>query len=132
MTLINRYLLLTLTLLSLFLLQGCSPHPGAGSWLPAENSDAPFSEITVDFNGRVEIFVPQREGHIYRCFWAGIDSNTLKFDCISADDETLKPQYTFRVTERGVAELLEANKSMGHYVHNKDQSRYAKDPSSAD
>jgi hypothetical protein len=121
----NRLFLVSISTLALLLLQGCSPHPGAGSWVPAENSDSPFSEIMVDFNGRVEIFVPQREGHIYRCFWGGISSDTLAFDCISADDETIKPQYTFKVIQDGVAELLESTKPMGQYSLSSDQSRHA-------
>ncbi len=121
----HRCFIAPLSLLALLALSGCSPHPGAGSWSPIENSGAPFSEIVVDFNGRALLFVPQREEHLYRCFWAGRSSDTLSFDCISADDETLKPQYTFNVSQNGEAELLQATKSMGQYRLSKDQSRHA-------
>jgi len=116
------------TLLALLVLQGCSPHPGAGTWSPIENSGAPFSEINVDFNGRVLLFVPQREEHLYRCFWAGTSSASLSFDCISADDEKVKPQYTFNISQNGEAELLQAGKPAGQYRLSNDQSRHAQKP----
>lgn len=115
-------------LLAALLLQSCSPHPGAGSWVPIESSNAPFSEISVSFNGQVELFVPQREGHAYRCFWAGTSSDTLNFDCISADDETVKPQYSFKIAQNGVAKLFEATTPLGEYQHSKDQSRHTETP----
>jgi len=124
----SRSLIVLLILLTTLLLQSCSPHPGAGSWVPTKNSNAPFSEISVSFNGQVELFVPQQKEHAYRCFWAGVSSDTLNFDCISATDETVKPQYSFKIAQNGVAKLFEATTLLGEYQHSKDQSRHTETP----
>ena len=122
--LINRLSRPLLTLCALIGLQGCSPHPGSGSWVPVENSETIFSLVTIDFNGRAELFIPKRDDHLYRCFWAGQDSKTLSLDCIAADDDTLKPQLLFRISQEGVADLLEADKLLGQFKRSDDQSRH--------
>ncbi len=124
----SRCLIALPLFLAALLLQSCSPHPGAGSWVPTESSNAPFSEISVSFNGQVELFIPQQEGHVSRCFWAGVSSDTLNFDCISAHDETVKPQYSFKIAKNGVAQLFEATTLLGEYQRSKDQSRHTESP----
>ena len=106
---------LFLTLFYMLLLAACSPHPGSGIWLPLDDRDNPYTRLEVLFEGRAELFVSGREAHLYRCFWGGINSDSLRMDCVSADDEAVKPAFTFRVAADGTGELIEAGESRGFF-----------------
>ncbi len=104
---------LFLTLLTSILFAGCSVHPGSGIWVPAEGSESPYSRVEVLFEGRAELFVTGRKEHLFRCFWGGTTADSIHMDCISADDETLKPVFTLQVSADGTAKLSEAGKNLG-------------------
>ena len=101
--------------LSSLLLSACSPHPGSGIWVPLDDSEAPYTRLEVLFEGRAELFAPGREGHLYRCFWGGTDADSIRLDCISADDEAVKPVFTFRVAADGTGELIASGESIGFF-----------------
>ncbi|RLJ18026.1 hypothetical protein DJ031_12005 [bacterium endosymbiont of Escarpia laminata] len=65
------------------------------------------------FEGRAELFVADREEHLFRCFWGGTTANTISMDCISADDATQKPLFTLQVAADGTGKLSEAGKNLG-------------------
>ncbi|EGV50675.1 hypothetical protein [Candidatus Endoriftia persephone] len=102
-----------LILLSSALLVACSAHPGAGIWVPMDESDTLYSKIAVTFEGRAELFVADRETHLLRCFWGGITANSISMDCISADDESEKHLFTLQVSDDGIGMLSEADKTLG-------------------
>ena len=106
---------LFLTLFPSLLLSACSPHPGSGIWVPLDDREAPYAKLEVLFEGRAELFVPDREEHLYRCFWGGAGANSIQMECVSADNETVKPSFTFRVAADGTGELIESGQTIAFF-----------------
>lgn len=104
-----------LTLFSCLLLSGCSPHPGSGIWLPLDDREAPYSKLEVLFEGRAELFVTGRAEHQYRCFWGGTGANSIRMECVSADNDAIKLQFDFRVAADGTGELIESGQTIGFF-----------------
>ena len=104
-----------LTLFLSLLLSACSPHPGSGIWVPLDDRDATYSKLVVLFEGRAELFRPGRDEHQYRCFWGGTGSDSIRMECISADNETDKPLFTFRVVADGTGELMDSGQTIGFF-----------------
>ncbi|MEN8180886.1 MAG: hypothetical protein ABFS39_20035 [Pseudomonadota bacterium] len=104
---------LLLTLFSSLLLSACSPYPGSGIWVPLDDREVLYSKLDVLFDGRAELFAPGRAEHLYRCFWSGMGSKSIRMECILADDENVKPLFTFQVAEDGTGELLESGQTIG-------------------
>lgn len=105
------------SLLSLFfilLLAACSPHPGSGIWLSVDDT-GPYGKLAILFEGQAELYPVGRKAYRYRCFWAGLSADSLRMDCVSADDPAQKARFEFRVLADGSGELLESGRSLGHF-----------------
>lgn len=113
--LIIKTRLLFLSLILFVLLSGCSPHPGSGIWVPMDKGESRYSKVEVLFDGRAELFVPGREDHLYRCFWGGVSSESIRMECVSADDDAIKPIFKLQVAADGRGELLESEKTVGYF-----------------
>jgi len=89
---------------AVLLLSGCAPHPAAGVWEP-EETDAPFTRIDVQFNGRADLFEPGKEKETLHCFWAAHSEDSVKMNCVPAENTDLKIPY--RLVVRGSKAVLE-------------------------
>ena len=103
-----------LTVVSLAL-SGCSPHPGTGTWLPVEGGTTEFSRITVNFNGRAELYTPGSEKEALRCFWGGESSESMQMQCSLAANTDVEYTYRFRVNQSGEAELVLSGQTIGTF-----------------
>ncbi len=83
--------------------------------MPLDDREAPYAKLEVLFEGRAELFVPDREEHLYRCFWGGAGANSIQMECVSADNETVKPSFTFRVAADGTGELIESGQTIAFF-----------------
>ena len=112
MTSLRNKFLLTLTAI---LLSSCSAHPGSGNWVASDQA-ARFSRIAVEYDGKAELFVPDRDNYLYRCFWSGHDATSIRLQCSSADNEQDSPEYVLNVGQDGMAELSHQGDSLGRYT----------------
>ena len=104
----------------LFVLAGCSPHPGSGSWL-SESGDADgLARLVVQFDGKAELFRADREDAAYRCFWAGDGKRTLRMRCATAANPDIEVRYRLDIGSNGRAGLYQADRLV---------TRFRKDPS---
>ncbi|OOZ38685.1 hypothetical protein BOW53_14660 [Solemya pervernicosa gill symbiont] len=108
----------------------CSPHPGAANWHVAEETRAEiaaeFARIEVDFEGRATIFAAVEEGQAVshdlatagrRCFWGGVDAQTVGLTCALAADSAIEEHYMLRVSsETGMADLIQDGVVLGQFV----------------
>ncbi len=110
------------------LLSGCSPHPGAGNWVADESNtvgtNIGFVELNVTYEGRTDIFDRKSDEAlgagrtaVRRCFWRGVNVNTIELTCVHADDSDKEESYQLRVApDNKVAELMQNGRVMGRYV----------------
>ena len=124
--------LLTISAL-LYLLTACSAHPGAGHW-QSTNENNPgfikeFVKIEVSYEGRADIF-NTREGQqsdpdspssaLRRCFWRGVDAQTIAMTCIVASNTDVEESYQLRINpDTSIAELLKNAVVVGRFVRQK-------------
>ncbi|MCW8918161.1 MAG: hypothetical protein OQL08_05045 [Gammaproteobacteria bacterium] len=124
----------TLRLLTLpalvFLLAACSPHPGAGNWQESGEAEpqfiTEFTRLEVSYEGRTDIFNQERaqraaagetNGAIRRCFWHGVDAQTIALSCVQADDTDIEESYQLRVDgDNTTAELIQGETVVGRFV----------------
>ncbi len=114
----------------LLMLTACSPHPGAGKWIVADDGKeadiTEFVRIHVSYEGRTNIFGrgngPEADSDstaIRRCFWHGIDAQTIELSCVQALNTDIEESYRFRVDAgRNSAELLQDGRVVGRFVRN--------------
>jgi len=116
--------ILTLTA-STVLLLACSGHPGAGNWLsmsePQPGSVTEFSALEVTFEGRANIFgkhhADNSDAAIWRCFWGGVDAQTISMTCAQAANMDIEESYQLRVApDNGIAELIKDEVVVGRFV----------------
>ena len=110
--------ILTITLIpALVLLAACSPHPGTGAWGAAESNQAEhsseFARIDVTYEGRANIYgwsadpVSDSDATaIRRCFWNGVDENTIALNCVQAVNSEIEEAYMLRVDAEGRGSVL--------------------------
>jgi hypothetical protein len=115
------------------LLMACSGHPGAGNWI-SSGEDHPgylkeFFRLNVTFEGRTDIFgdkpVTQdssdtSNGAIRRCFWRGVDAQTILMDCVQAANTDIEESYQLRVSaDNEMAELIKDEIVVGRFMREK-------------
>lgn len=124
----NLLRLLALPTLSC-LLAACSPHPGSGKWQATGETNphfnTGFTRIEVGYEGRTDIFgVPAAiaansddgNGAIRRCFWRGVDAQTIAMNCVQAANTDIEESFQLRVEpQTGVAELLRDDVVIGRF-----------------
>lgn len=115
------------------LLMACSAHPGAGNWVATgeQHSDfiKEFSKLQVTFEGRTNIFgqkeASQNSGDstneaIRRCFWRGMDAQTIVMTCVQAADTEIEESFQLRVDgDSGFAELIKDGVVVGRFERQK-------------
>lgn len=105
------------------LLVGCSPHPGAGYW-SATGGGGEFARLHVSYEGRTNIFGQQQAEEedsdataLRRCFWRGIDAQTIEMTCVLAANTDIEERYRLQVeADRNRAELTRDGKQVASFV----------------
>ncbi len=124
--------LLALPTLAYFLL-ACSGHPGAGNWLSTGEYHPgylkEFSKLEVTYEGRTNIFgqsnalqdsADSTNEAIRRCFWHGMDAQTILMTCIQAANIEIEENYQLRVNpDNDIAELIKDEVVVGRFVREK-------------
>ncbi|MEN8169914.1 MAG: hypothetical protein ABFS08_06795 [Pseudomonadota bacterium] len=125
----NTMRLLSLLALTYFL-AACSGHPGAGNW-QSTNENRPnfvkeFVKLEVGYEGRTDIFgetpfiTEDGNGAIRRCFWRGVDAQTIVMTCVQAANTDIEESYQLRVgADNKVAELIKDEVVVGRFVREK-------------
>ncbi|MDH3354129.1 MAG: hypothetical protein OEL79_02805 [Chromatiales bacterium] len=110
-----------------YLLTACSPHPGAGYWQTtgeeSPNFIKEFVRLEVGYEGRTNIFDSKTatpEQAIRRCFWSGVDAQTLMLTCVQASNTDIEESYQLRVSpDNNTADLLKDETIIGHFMREK-------------
>lgn len=105
----------TLLPLAVMLLAACSPHPTSGEWTAKPGTQPAYSRIKVEYDGKAYLFVPDREDHQVRCFWAGADRATINMDCIINDPSEQRFFFQLRIEGSSLSTLLSNGQILGHY-----------------
>lgn len=105
----------TFLILILLILSGCSPHPGAGKWQADSSNAQQIAIINVLFEGNADFYAAGKEDSIRRCFWSAVASQTMKMQCVYADDINKKTTYQFEVIEKDHAELSQDGQLLGRF-----------------
>jgi len=112
----------TLLLLSIVLtalgLQACGPHPGAGHWQARDAGNSRFTTVNVDFDGMAQLTPANNKDEAQRCFWSGLNADTIQLQCTLGDDSGLEFNYLLSVdpdSQPPLATLLQDAKPIGSY-----------------
>jgi hypothetical protein len=115
------------------LLAACSPHPGSGNWQSTVEITPQFIQqfirLEVGYDGRTDIFgdkavkqssTDTSNGAIRRCFWRGMDAQTIVMNCVQAANTDIEESYQLRVSaDNEMAELIKDEVVVGRFVREK-------------
>jgi hypothetical protein len=114
---LSSYLKLLGLMMLLILLTACSPHSGAGQWQAEGKNNLNVDHINIVFEGTADFFNASHQDSILRCFWSASGKNSLKMQCVHADDTHKKEIYDFIIneTEQGLfkAKLIQNEQLIG-------------------
>jgi len=97
--------LLTTILISLFLLSGCTPHPGAGVWEAKDDNEYGISKLIVNYEGQAEFTTAKPDNATWHCFWGGINKQEARLSCTSSLNTEQEEIFILNVSDKGMAEL---------------------------
>ncbi|MEW7978868.1 MAG: hypothetical protein G8D28_08935 [gamma proteobacterium symbiont of Phacoides pectinatus] len=101
-------------LLSL-LLAGCSAPPAPGVWIAEPGGEADYSRLSVEYDGRAELFIPEQEAALLRCFWRAASAQGILLQCAYAERERQDVFYDFRIDPDGGATLSRDDRSLARF-----------------
>ena len=107
-------------ILSLFLITGCSGHPGAGVWLSSTGNEANITKISVFFEPKVEFYSAAALEPIMQCGWWALNKQDIEMECVHLSDTDKKEKFQLKVTGIGQAELLQGKKLITRLVRQRD------------
>ena len=106
----------TTGILSLFLITGCSGHPGAGTWLSTTGNEAGITKISIFFEPKVEIFSATSEEAMMQCGWWALDTKNIGMECVHLSDTEKKEKFQLNVTDTDEAELFQEKRLITRLV----------------
>ena len=106
-------------ILSLFLLTGCSGHPGAGTWVSATENEADIAKIVVFFEPKVEFYSASSKKPIMQCGWWALDTKNIGMECVHLPDTEKKEKFQLIVTTEDKTELFQGNRLITRLVRQK-------------
>ena len=89
-------------------LSGCTPHPGAGTWVATGENKGGVSRLVAHFEARAEVSLSGQEKGTLRCFWAGRSADSIGLDCNPAGNTGPKRIYSLVVTGEDQARLMQS------------------------
>ena len=99
-------------LVTALLIAGCSPHPGAGTWVPLAGAESRYERLEVMFEGRAEFYLPAAEEADLRCFWSGESGRDIALQCSSAGNPDVDLHFRLKTRQSGEAELLQGGRTL--------------------
>jgi len=106
----------TAAILSLLILTGCTPHPGAGVWIvPGANADD-ITKVEVYFDPKVKIYSSASKEPALQCGWWAINKQDLEMECVYLDNIDIKVKYRLNVTGTDAAELIREQILITRYI----------------
>ena len=98
-----------------WMLSGCSPHPGSGSWLASENNSDDFVQLQVHFDGKAELhYADDKQGELH-CFWQAFNQETLDMICTKAGDEDARLRFQLQVEGESHGKLHREGELVGRF-----------------
>ncbi|MFC1589200.1 hypothetical protein ACFL3P_02905 [Pseudomonadota bacterium] len=107
-------------ILSLFLITGCSPHPGAGMWVSSAGNEANITKMSVYFEPKVEIYYADSNEPAMQCGWWALDRKNIEMECVHLSDTEQKEKFQLNVTGIDEAELLQEERLITRLVRQRD------------
>ena len=107
-------------ILSLFLITGCSGHPGAGTWVSATGNEASIEKIVVHFEPKVEFYATSIEGPVMQCGWWALDTKNIGMECVHLPDTEKKEKFQLNVIAEDEAELVQETRLITRLVRQKE------------
>ncbi len=96
-------------ILGLFLIAGCSPHPGTGEWRSATENKLNITKVSVFFTPKVLFYAGDIREPVMQCGWWALDKKVIEMECVHLSDTEIKEKYQIKVIADGKAELIEGN-----------------------
>ena len=93
-------------ILGLFLIAGCSPHPGTGEWKAMTENELNITKISVFFTPKVLFYARAINEPVMQCGWWALDKKVIEMECVHLSDTEIKEKYRIKVVADGKAELL--------------------------
>ena len=106
---------LTGTVIIALVFSACGPHPSSGEWKGTTGGDNRYSRLKVQFDGKAFLFVPGREDHQVRCFWAGESATIVNMDCMLNDPSERRFSYRLRIIDDRASELLQNGEVLARF-----------------
>ncbi|MCK4707733.1 MAG: hypothetical protein KAU21_03875, partial [Gammaproteobacteria bacterium] len=93
-------------ILTLFLIAGCSPHPGTGEWLSTTENNLNITKISVFFTPKVLFYAEGIKEPVMQCGWWALDKKVIEMECVHLSDTEIKEKYQIKSVADGRAELI--------------------------
>ena len=106
-------------ILSLFLITGCSGHPGAGTWVSVTENETNIENIVVFFEPKVEFYSTSSEAPIMQCGWWALDTKNIGMECVHLSDTEKKEKFKLNVIDENEAELVKETRLITRLVRQK-------------
>ena len=109
----------TAGILILFLISGCSGHPGSGTWVSSTDNEANISKISVYFEPKVEFYSAASEEPVMQCGWWALDTKNIEMECVHLSDTEIKEKFQLNVTGEDNAELFQEKQLITRLIRQK-------------
>ena len=89
----------------LFLIAGCSPHPGTGEWKSATENKLNITKVSVFFSPKVLFYARDIPDPVMQCGWWALDKKIIEMECVHLSNTEIKEKYQIKALSDGKAEL---------------------------
>ena len=107
---------LTMTLLFVGSLLGCSPHPSTGVWKALADNEMGIDRLVVSFEGRAEFVSKKLDNATWHCFWAKESQKKLNLKCSASTSPDDKKTFFIVVNDKGLAEFMNEDKILATFT----------------
>ena len=94
-------------LLALFLIAGCSPHPGTGEWQSTTENKLNITKVSVFFTPKVLFYASGISDPVMQCGWWALDKKVIEMECVHLSNTEIKEKFQIRTLAEGEAELIQ-------------------------
>ncbi len=74
-----------------------------------------FTGLSVQFDGKAEFYVQDKQEAVLRCFWGGESARTISMDCVVAENTEIRRRYALNI-QADRAELISGAKTVGVFT----------------
>ena len=94
-------------ILALFLISGCTLHPGAGEWRSTTDNKLEITKVSVFFTPKVMFYAKEISEPVMQCGWWALDKKVIEMECVHLSNTEIKEKYQIKVIADGRAELIQ-------------------------